>query len=345
MATIYEEVTPKFLSVRWNEKVQERKPYFGEAIFPEEKQLGIELSYLQGDAPKIRPLDLSSFDAKAIPLSREAFKTVTTEMPFFKNFLDINEKQRQQLNLVLASGNRAQIDAILGRIFNDNKRLLDNASLTREMLRMQLLTSGAIAFASNGQAISYDFGVPAGNKKTSNWHADSADPISDLNNWADGIQNTTGERPTAVLMNSETLKLIATNAKVKNAIYVFAQGTVTPTNSVARNFVSQQTGLEIYVYDKGYTDETSNQFTKFVADDVVVVFDPANVGKGVFGTTPEESDLMAGSCAEVEIVDEGVAITTSKEVDPVNVKTKVSMIYLPVLTNANGLVIADVSAQ
>ena len=344
MSTIYEEITPKFISTKWNEKALERKPYLGEAIFPEEKQLGIELSYLQGDAPKIRTLDLSSFDAKAIPLSREAFKTITTEMPFFKNFLDINEKQRQQLNMVLASGNRTMIDAILGKVFDDNSRLLNNAAITREVLRMQALTTGAIAFESNGQAISYDYDIPEANKVTSDWHDEDADPIGDLNAWADAIQNTTGERPTAVLMNSATMKLIASAANVKNAIYVFANGTVTPNTNTARKYVAQEAGLDIYLYDKGYTDDAGN-FTKFVADDVVVVFDPSNVGKGVFGTTPEESDLMAGTDAEVEIVDLGVAITTSKEKDPVNVKTKASMIYLPVITNANGIIIADVSDQ
>lgn len=346
MATIYDEVTPRFLSTKWEEKVQEQKPYLGEAFFPERKQLGIALDYLQGSKPVIRPLDLSSFDAKAIPLSREAFKVISTEMPFFKNFLSINEKQRQQLNLVLASGNRAMIDAILGEIFNDEKRLLDNASITREMLRMQLLTSGAIAFASNGQAISYDFGVPEGNKVSSDWHDADADPIADLNEWADKIQTETGDRPTAVLMNSNTMRLISKLASVKNAIYVFANGTVTPNVNTARRYIQTETALNIYLYDKGYTDETNGNFVKFVADDVVCLFNPANLGEGVFGTTPEESDLMSGATsAVVEIVDGGVAITAEKLTDPVNVKTKVSMIYLPILTNANGLVIADVSAQ
>ena len=175
--------------------------------------------------------------------------------------------------------------------------------------------------------------------------SDASEPPFLLNTWADNIQIATGERPTAVLMNSETMKLVTKNSAVKNAIYVFANGTVTPNVNTARRYVATETGLDIYLYDKGYTDEATGNFVKFVADDVVVVFDPANVGKGVFGTTPEESDLMAGSCAEVEIVDTGVAITTTKETDPVNVKTKASMIYLPVLTNADGLVIADVSAQ
>lgn len=344
MATIYEEITAPIIAEKWTDNTQERQPYFGQALFPERKQLGIELSYFQGHAPKVRPLDLSSFDAKAIPLSREAFAKISTEMPFFKNFMDVNEKQRQQLNMVLSSGNRTYIDAILNVIFNDEQRLLVNADATREMLRMQLLTSGAIAFSSNGQAISYDFGVPADNKKQTNWHnTTTADPIKDINDWLDAVENATGSRPRNILMNRNTLKLFVSMNSVKNALYVFANGTVTPNTTSAQRLIEQETNTNIYVYDKGYTDETTGKFVKFVADDVVVIF-PDTVGEGVFGTTPEESDLMSGATdAVVSIVDTGVAITTTKETDPVNVKTKVSMIYLPVLTNPELLVIADVN--
>lgn len=344
MATIYDEVTAPIIAEKWTDNSQEREPYFGQALFPDRKQLGIELDVFQGQAPKVRPLDLSSFDAKAIPLSREAFKKISEQMPFFKNFMDINEKQRQNLNMVLSSGNRLYIDSILGVIFNDEQRLLVNASVTREMLRMQLLTSGAIAFASNGQAISYDFGVPSGNKKQTNWHnTTTADPIKDINDWLDDVENATGSRPRNILMNRNTLRLFVSMSSVKNALYVFANGTVTPNTTSAQRYIEQETNTRIFIYDKGYTDEATGNFVKFVADDVVVIF-PDNVGEGVFGTTPEESDLMSGATdAVVSIVDTGVAITTTKETDPVNVKTKVSMIYLPILTNPELLVIADVN--
>ena len=56
-----------------------------------------------------------------------------------------------------------------------------------------------------------------------------------------------------------------------------------------------------------------------------------SLGSTVFGTTPEESDLQSGDTpgAQVEVVDQGIAITTTKTTDPVNVQTKVSMIALP----------------
>ncbi|MGZ7279945.1 major capsid protein, partial [Streptococcus pyogenes] len=56
-----------------------------------------------------------------------------------------------------------------------------------------------------------------------------------------------------------------------------------------------------------------------------------NLGYTVFGTTPEQSDLLGGEAtdANVSIVETGIAITTTKTTDPVNVQTKVSMIALP----------------
>ena len=53
-----------------------------------------------------------------------------------------------------------------------------------------------------------------------------------------------------------------------------------------------------------------------------------SLGSTVFGTTPEESDLQSGNTpeAEVEVVDQGFAITTTKTIDLVNNQTKVSMI-------------------
>ena len=63
-----------------------------------------------------------------------------------------------------------------------------------------------------------------------------------------------------------------------------------------------------------------------------------------FGTTPEESDLMTSSVANVSIVDTGVAITTIKIPDPVTVETKVTQLCLPDFPTADEICIIDVIA-
>lgn len=350
MATIYESYNANLLATRWEETVNDREPYLLQAFFTEIKQLGLELSFLQGNAPKVRPLDLSAFDVKALPISREAFNKITTEMPFFKNSLNINEKTRQELLKAIQTGNKKYIDVIVNKIYNDNKTLLDDASVTREMMRAMILTTGTIVFASNGQAVSYDFGVPSTNKKTlsgtAKWDApETADPISDIIEWQDTVENATGARPTNLLMNRKTFNLMKKCASVKNAIYILANGKVSPNDARLKEYIMEETGCTVYVYDKGYHAQGATSLTKFVSDNVVSLFTDGAMGEFVFGTTPEEADLMSGVAtdAEVEIVDLGVAITTIKEKDPVNVMTKVSMIGMPTLEKPNQLFIATVA--
>lgn len=346
---IFEVVTPKFLASKWEQSELDREPYLFEAFFPEQRQLGIELSYIKGKRPALKQLDLSAFDAKVIPLSREAFSKVTTEMPFFKNSLVLNEKIRQELLKVMASGNQAYIDAIRNEVFNDERTLLDDAAVTREIMRAGLMTSGTISFSSNGQTVSYDFGIPSANKKTlsttAKWSATTtADPISDIISWQDQIEQATGKRPTNLLMNLNTFNLMKKCDAVKNAIYILGDGKVTPNTVRLKEYILSETGCTVYIYNKGYTN-ANGTFTKFVADNIVVLFPDGAVGKFYYGTTPEEADLMSGSNATVQIVDGGVALTTYKMSDPVTVETKVSMIALPTLEVPDQFIIATVDGD
>ncbi|MEF9866070.1 MAG: major capsid protein [Oscillospiraceae bacterium] len=346
MANIYELVTAKPTALRWVEKFNERKPFIGEAFFPATKQLGLDLSYIKGGSGSPKLLNLSAFDAKAIPLDREGFEALKSNMPFFKNSKIVDERDRQELNKVMGSGNKTLIEVIVNKIFDDNTSLLANADITREAMRMQALTTGQLAFSNNGVSVAFDYGVPAANKitltQTKKWSAvATADPIADITAWQDQIENTVGVRPTVLLMNSVTFGLMKKCDSVKNAIYVLGQGKVTPSTTALESYVMDETGCTIKIVSKGYS--TNGTFTKFVPDNKVILLPAGPIGKTVFGTTPEESDLMSGTNAEVSIVDTGVAITTSKETDPVNVITKVSMICMPSLEAANEIIQAVIA--
>lgn len=353
MASIYDVVTAKFTASRWITDERDREPYLLSAFFTERKQLGIELEYLKGKKPAVRPLDLSAFDVKVLPLERPAFEKITTEMPFFKNSLPINEKMRQELLKVIATGNQLYIDAVIDKIYDDNKTLLEDASVTKEVMRAQLMTSGTINFASNGQAVSYDFGIPTNQKislSTNKWtDATNSDPIGDIQTWQELVQNATGTKPTNILMNTFTFNLMKKSNSIKTAIYLTPYtasnaNMPTPNNNRVKQFVLEETGCTIYVYDKGYIDKDSKEFTKFVSDYIVVLFPDGAMGEFVYGTTPEEADLMSGTDAQVQIVDGGVALTTYKTPDSVNVTTKVSMIALPTLQRPDEMVIATVGS-
>lgn len=344
MASITDLVNSQALATYWTIKSQERAPYFGEMLFPNQKKLGLDLSWIKGARKAPVKLSLSAFDAKVIPLNRGTVSKLSTDMPFFKNSLDIDEKQRQELNKLIGnSNNQAMIDVIVKDIFNDEMHLLEDAALTREIMRMEILTTGALSIADNGQSYSYDFGVPVSHKvsPTIKWDVPAtADPVADINAWADAIEAETGIRPTRGVMNGTTLGLIQKCDSVKNAIYVLGQGKVTPNRAQVIDFLFAETQIQFAVYSKTYDNNGTS--TKFVADGTVVLFPEGNLGNTWFGTTPEESDLMSGTDADVSIVDTGVAITVTKKTDPVNVSTKVSMITLPSFEMADEIIIATV---
>ena len=54
---------------------------------------------------------------------------------------------------------------------------------------------------------------------------------------------------------------------------------------------------------------------------------------------------MTGSTANVAITDTGVAVTTMKREDPVNVETKVTMICLPSFEMADQVAIIDTASE
>lgn len=345
MATksIYDVVTSKEVASYWTVAKQYRDPYFGESKFPAMKKLGLDLSWIKGARKAPVALQLSAFDAKSIPLSRQGFQKMIAEMPFFKNSMNIDEKQRQELNIILASGNQAMIDMVINNIFKGEITLLEGANLAIEMMRMQILTDGVISIANNGQSYKFDYGVENKVSPTIKWNQDGADPVTDINGWLDDVAQKTGVRPTEALLNSYTASQLGKLDAIKNAIYVFADGKVNVTTDRVINYLEGETKCTFYIYDKGYNDPETNAFKKFVPDGTVSFMPSGNLGNTYFGTSPEESDLMAGVTeAEVSIVDTGIAITTKKETDPVNVMTKASMICLPSCELADQLVIATV---
>lgn len=340
-----EMITSKALAAYWNIAKNTRAPYFGESKFPTDKKLGLDLSWIKGARNAPVTLSLSAFDAKAIPLNRGEIAKLSANMPFFKNSKNIDETQRQELNKLIGnSNNDAAVKIIVNDIFNDKLALVENALLTLEVMRMQALTTGLVSIQSNGQSYSYDYKVPEKHKvaPTKKWDdTENADPVADINSWADMIEAETGVRPTEALLNSVTLSKIAKCDAVKNAIYVLGNGKVQPSKKQVLQYLQDECEIVFYVNSKVY--DNGGTTTKFVADGTVVLMPGTALGKTWFGTTPEESDLMAKSSkAEVTLVEKGIAITTSVETDPVNVQTKVTMIALPSFELAEQVVIASV---
>lgn len=338
MPTIFDFVNATEMVSYWETLTKDRAPYLGETLFPSQKKLGLDLKWIKGSAGLPVVLKPSAFDAGAVPRARIGFDRLSAEMPFFKESLYIDEELRQQLNMVLETGNTAYIDAVLNRIFNDNTVLLEGAAARREQMRMMALTTGAISITANGQDFDFDYGLPATHKVTvtTAWSNPAADIGADILTGLDLIEDDTGVRPTRALCDRKTW-----NSMLKNNDFKEANDQTVFNDRQLKQYLMDQYGIEVVVYSKRYNND-SKDATPFVPADTFVLFPSGALGNTWFGTTPEESDLLGGSAANVAITDVGVAVTSIQKADPVNVETKVTMISLPSFPVADQVYILDV---
>ncbi len=343
---IFDVITPQEIATYWNEGV--RTPYLGEVLFPARKQLGLDLAWIKGSQGLPIALKPSAFDVETKLRDRIGFVELSTEMPFFKEGALIKERDRQELNKVQASGNQAYIDIILGKIFDDVAGLIDGARVQSERMIMQLLSTGGISIQANGINLDYDYGFGEGNTETltgeDKWSAtETSDPLADIERWMDAIESATGSRPTKAICTKKTFNYLKGNQAIRKDMNPVGNENVRITDPMMLDYLEGKLGLTIQTYNKKYKSEAGVD-SQFFPDDVFTLIPDGNLGNLYYGTTPEESDLMGGgSGADVAIVNTGVAITTIKQADPVNVLTKVSAIMLPSFEEIDGIFIGNVA--
>ena len=343
--TIFDLMQSTELTAYWEELVQDEAPYPCEELFPDDKKRGLSLKWIKGSKGLPIVLKTSAFDVHAVPRPRIGFDKLTADMPYFKESTYIDEELRQELNMVLETGNQAYIDSVMNKIFDDETRLLRGARAARERMRMMALTTGVVSMANNGQAFTYDYGVTHKGNATVSWssHA-TADPIEDIRVAMEAIQDDTGATITRAMCDGATWRDIRNNESIKKAIFVLSNGAGVISDNKLKEYLLEELGIEVVVNDKRYVNE-SGVATKFMPANTFVMFPDGALGKTWFGTTPAESDLMTGSAANVSITDTGVAVVTAQKVDPVNVETIVSMICLPSFETADQVYILDTTQE
>lgn len=338
---IFDLVSAKNIAQYWIEKNVNEQPLLGETLFPYQKEIGVKLEWIKGAKNQPLELRLSAYDSKTIRRDRKGFEKYATEMPFFKESMYVDEELRKNLNTMLQTNNEELVNQILTKIFDDEIQLIKASYVTMEKMRMQLLTTGTITMGNNGQAYTYNYGLKSEQMKTvaKDWSDPTADIIGEITEYVEEMK-AKGVVITRAICNSSVAKYFRTNNALKNAIYVFAQGTVNVTTDRALDYIYNETGISFYVYDNVYVNEAGDP-VKYIPDDTVVLLPDGVLGNTHVGVTPEESDLMNSLTAEVSLVDGYIAVTSHKEHDPVTVETKVSMVALPSFERADEIVIVD----
>lgn len=348
---IFDLINAKEIGIFWTNMASNRIPYLGATLFPAQKQLGLDLKWFKGSKGLPVALKPAAFDTKTTIRDRIGVTKVETEMPFFREAMRIGERERQELNKALGASNSAFIMPIINQIYNDAANLIDGALVNPERMIMQLLSTGLIGITAvdNGVRVdyNYDYKFDATHKETlagqDVWsdHENST-PIQDIQRWQDKIEEDTGVRPTRAICTRATWNNLMLNKSIKLDMNPIGGTNTILTDSMLQQYLLAKLGLTVAVYNKKYS--LNGVPTQFFPDNKFTLIPEGTLGNTWFGTTPEESDLMAGATnAQVQIVNTGIAITTWKEVDPVNVLTKVSEIVLPSFEAIDQVFIATVA--
>jgi hypothetical protein len=349
MPTIFDLVNAQNIGTYFDSNPSNKIPYLGATLFPAKKQLGLDLGWIKGANGLPVALMPSAFDTKATVRDRIGVDKVQTEMPFFREAMRIGEKDRQELNRLLASNLEEAYKTTVNRIYDDVTTLVNGAQVQPERMIMQLLSTGKIAITANRQNLDYDYKMKTEHKESllagAQWSAADSTPIQDIQVWMDKVENNTGVRPTNGIMTRKTFNYLLSNKSIKLDLNPVGGQNVILTEAMLKQYLMSKLGLSVAVYNKKYRSENGALFN-FYPDDHITLIPDGKLGDTYYGTTPEESDLMTGaSTADVKIVNTGVAITTIKEPHPVNVETIVSEIVLPSFETIDNIFIAKVAGN
>ncbi|ANK59819.1 major capsid protein [Loigolactobacillus backii] len=331
--SIFDMIRAQDVAVYYTTMPQTEPPFLGDELFPAKKQLGMDLAYIKGANNTQVALRPSAFDANVIPRGRQGFAEIKHSMPYYKESTYIDEEIRQKLLLVQSSNNPAYQDVIVNNIFNNVTQLVTSAQISREIVRMQALTTGYATISGNGTSYVIDFDMPASNRVAAKvaWDQAKSNPLTDIKNAKRAISYATGQTITRAVVNQTTWDALLANETIKATLLVNNANTANAMvlDPQLQSFLQSNTGIQFVVYDKGYKD-VNNAFHQYIPDGVVAFLPGQSLGSTWFGTTPEEADLMGiSNIANVAMVDTGVAITTMAKAEPVNVETKVSQLTLP----------------
>ena len=306
---IYDMFESKAIAAYWNNVNSAMdNPQIGTKYFPNSKRTGLDLSWIKGKNNLPVALQPAAFDTKAPLRDRIGVKQLETEMPFFREAMRVGEKDRQDIETLLAKGQEFVAPTVL-RIFDDITNLVNGALVQSERMRMSLLHSGKIsiqATAENGRNIEYDYNYDhdgawladnnvalVGNNQWTLANAATSDPLEDLLTAVEYMKENFGVTVVEAVMNTATLRGLLASVSIKKAINPLGATSLILTRNSIKEYVQSETGLTITVYDKMFKDEQGVD-RKYYPDGYVSLIPSYPLGNSWYGTTPEEFDLLSG---------------------------------------------------
>lgn len=343
MARVMEELVDQRELLDFSQTFGVARSYMGSALFQDRKTQYVEAEYYRlcrnGNLPTVALVH--AYDTEAHIGSRIPLEKVENEQLLIKEKINQTEELRK-----LTRGMR--MDNVRQYVFDDIARTAEKVVTRVEAAKMEALSTGKMTVTENHQHLSIDYHVPTESRVTSAWGKD-ADIIGDVRKWRQIVRDN-GYTPTIAITTDAVVSRMMNNAAIQKAIFGVNGTGILPTLDQINALMQAQAGITIRTNEDRYGvfDTTGGTTTikqkRFWPEDVFVMVTlgtDGTVGTGLWGVTPEEE--AQGTPFDSVRQQQFVTVTQWSTPDPVAVWTKASGVFIPVLPNPYGMVIANVA--
>lgn len=294
------------------------KDFIGMRFFPMVKTENMKLAVIQltekGKVPVMALIH--ALDTEARIGDRPNPESVNYELFLIKEKLNQGEALKKLLLNGMMNPDKQEA---LRRIYDDAANLISRVLTRIEAMACEVLSTAKLTIAENNVAKVVDYGLPATHRMAVNgWSNPATNILADLVD----IQTRAKNKIVRAVMTSKIMGYLQKNTGLNSLAATLG---VIASVKFVKEYILQQLGIEIIVYDGSYRlsalDDTEYYFLN---EDVVTFLTTDEVlGRTFFTYTPEED---AGIIDRLEGF---VAVTQYSTPDPVATWTKASAIAFP----------------
>ena len=237
-------------------------------------------------------------------------------------------------------------DGLVRWVFDDMGRLSESVVTRTKIAKGQVLSRGIMKIKENNLDMTIDFGVPANQKITfGDWSNPEYDIFGDIQK-AVKIGKDQGKIFNYMLTSDTQVQRMRKNKSLQTAIYGGINVGKLVTMAELRATLVEEFGLTLLTCDEQFAFvkmDGSRANQRYFDENKATFFSAGmggRVGTGLWGPTPEEAEYSAFKEALQKIF---VTVTMWATEDPVAKWTKASGMFIPVLPDPYGMVIATVT--
>ncbi len=344
---VYRELMNEQELIDFSQNFSVARTYMGSALFPDRKAQYLQAEYFRfvknGTLPQSAMVH--SFDSEAHIASRVPLERMSIEQLLIKEKINQTEEIRKITNGM-------QIDNVRQYVFDDIARMAEMVVTRVERAKMEVVATGKMTISENDVNMVIDYGVPDANRVKGNWDEPTADILGDLDEWR-ALARANGVTPNRIITTEAVVSKIKRNETIQKAISGVSGVGIMPTLEKINALLQEHVGMTIATNDEFYGVAAENSAGKLIIGQeryfpegtlVMVSVGPnGSVGTGLWGVTPEE-EAMGGTFNTLR-QQQFVTVVQYPEKDPVGIWTKASGVFVPVMPNVYGHIIANVVAK